>query len=345
MKSIDPVPSSPIAGQKIREGHARNRLNALPPPGRAPYGYKRGKDRYAIDRTTAPVVKDFFEQFLLYGSLRGAVRYLTKRYGKKISTSTAQRWLTHPVYRGDLSYQDGEVVRDTHTPLISREEAAQIDRLLRRNRRFAPRTASADRSLAGLVWCERCGSSTTVTKVTIKGKSQFYLYLRPTQCGQKTETDTGCKSMPYDRILDQVIEAICQTLPPAVANLQSAQVGSLKFGEVKQQLERSLAEKEGILEQLPRLLTQGILDESSAQLRTQTLRQEMAILRSQLEQLPPVNLQELVQAVAIPQFWQDLSESERRFFFREFIHQVQFSPDHEGISLRFVFGEQSPLSP
>ncbi|MFZ4666095.1 MAG: recombinase family protein [Prochlorotrichaceae cyanobacterium] len=336
MESIDPVPSSPMQGQKIRDGHARNRLNALPPPGRAPYGYKRGKERYAIDRTTAPVIKDFFEQFLLYGSLRGAVRYLAKRYGKKISTSTAQRWLTHPVYRGDLSYQDGEVVRDTHTPLISREEAAQIDRLLRRNRRFAPRTASADRSLAGLVWCERCGSKTTVTKVTIKGKSQFYLYLRPTQCGQKTKDEAGCKSMPYDRILAQVIEAICRTLPPAVANLQSSQ-----FRGVKQQLERSLEEKQGILEQIPILLTQGILDESSAQLRTRTLRQEMAILRSQLEQLPPVNLQELVQAVAIPQFWQDLSESERRFFFREFIRRVEFSPDQDEISLRFVFGSFS----
>mgnify|MGYP003339245554 CR=1 FL=1 len=133
----------------IREGHARNRLKGLPPPGRAPYGYRRGKDRYTIDRAAAAVVKDFFEHFLLYGSLRGAVRHLAQRYGKKISTSTAQRWLTHPVYRGDLCYQKGEVVRDTHTALISREEAAQIDRLLRRNHRLPPRTAGTCRSLAG----------------------------------------------------------------------------------------------------------------------------------------------------------------------------------------------------
>ncbi len=49
--------------------------------------------------------------------------------------------------------QNGQILSDTHTPIISREEAAQIDRLLRRNRRLPPRTASANRSLAGLVSC------------------------------------------------------------------------------------------------------------------------------------------------------------------------------------------------
>ena len=69
--------------QKLQQGHARNRLKALPPPGKAPYGYRRGKDRYILDRSTAPVVKDFFEQFLRFGSLRGAVRYLENAMAKK----------------------------------------------------------------------------------------------------------------------------------------------------------------------------------------------------------------------------------------------------------------------
>jgi hypothetical protein len=109
-----------------------------------------------LDRAAAPVVKDFFEQFLLYGSVRGAVRYLAKTYRKRIAVSTGRRWLTHPVYRGDLLYQDGRVLRDTHTPILGREEAAQVDRLLRRNRRLPPRTASAPaiaggpRSLSGM---------------------------------------------------------------------------------------------------------------------------------------------------------------------------------------------------
>jgi len=60
--------------RRIRQGHARNRLKSAPPPGKAPYGYRRSKNRYLVDRATAPVVRDFFEQFLLYGSLSSAVR-------------------------------------------------------------------------------------------------------------------------------------------------------------------------------------------------------------------------------------------------------------------------------
>jgi len=151
--------------RRIRTGHARNRLE-VPPPGKAPYGYRRGKEKYALDRSVSPVVKDFFEHFLLYGSLRGAVRYLAQKYGKQISVSTGRRWLTNPVYRGDTAYQNGQVLSNTHVPIISREEAAQVDRLLRRNRRLPSRSASAPRSLAGLVVCQECQSPMTVTRVT-----------------------------------------------------------------------------------------------------------------------------------------------------------------------------------
>ena len=48
---------------RLKQGHARNRLKALPPPGKAPYGYRRGQDKYIIDKSTAPVVKDFLKGF------------------------------------------------------------------------------------------------------------------------------------------------------------------------------------------------------------------------------------------------------------------------------------------
>jgi hypothetical protein len=189
--------------------------------------------------------------------------------------------------------------------------------------------------------------------VTQTGKTDRYLYLRPKDCGKKCGTlpgntaassaqtsapqSTGCPGLPYDRFLEQVIQEICRTLPPAVAQLPP--LGNTP----KQHLEKAIETQEGILEQIADLHRQGILDDASAQLRTRTLRQTIAQLRSQLEQLPPVNLQELVQAVAIPQFWQDLSESERRFFFREFIRRIDFDPLDQSIHLTFAFAEGPPF--
>ncbi|MDF0556533.1 recombinase family protein [Kamptonema sp. UHCC 0994] len=314
--------------RSIRKGHARNRIKALPPPGKAPYGYRRGKDRYTVDRSAAPAVKDFFEHFLLYGSLRGSVRYLAKKYGKKISVSTGRRWLTNPVYRGDLEYQNDQVISNTHIPIISREEAAQIDRLLRRNQRLPPRTASAPRSLAGLVVCKECDSSMTVAKVTSHRKDQEYLYLRPISCPQKPK----CKALSYEKILSQTIEVICRDLPLAVAELTMPDMEGIKGGIVSE-----IAAKQEIIDRLPILTEEGILDVETAELRSYKLRTEISELQSKLAQLPPVNLRSIAQAVSLPQFWLDLSESERRFYFREFISQIEILRQDTSWQIQMVF--------
>ncbi len=314
--------------RRLRQGHARNRLKALPPPGKAPLGYRRGKDRYILDRSTAPVVKEFFEQFLLYGSLRSAVRYLEKKYGKKIAVSTGRRWLTNVIYRGDTAYQTGEVISDTHSAILNREEAAQIDRLLRRNRRLPPRTASAPRSLAGLVVCGECQSHMTITSVTKRRKDQEYLYLRPINCSKLPK----CRAIAYEKILKFTIQQICQELPLAVAGMNAPNLDG-----VKQSFTAEIANKQHILEQLPALTTSGVLDAETAELRAYKLRTEISQLRSRLCALPPVNLKAIAQTVSIPQFWHDLSESERRFYFREFIREIKITRHDKTWQLQLIF--------
>ncbi len=314
--------------RRIRQGHARNRVKALPPPGKPPYGYRRSKNGYVIDRSTAPLAKEFFEQFLLYGSVRGAVRFLAKRYNKKIAVSTGQRWLTNPAYRGDLEYQDGRVVRDTHAAIISRDEAAQVDRLLRRNRRMPPRSASAPRSLAGLVVCNECQSSMTVTRVTAHNQQQEYLYLRPRTCPQRPK----CGAIAYAEVLQTTIQRICEDLPRAVSNVELPDMTQFKQG-----IGGAIASKQAVINQMPGLIDSGILDQDTADLRTYTLRTEISALENKLSQLPPVDLQATAQAVSLPQFWLDLSESERRFYFREFIREIRLLRQDTGWELKLVF--------
>ncbi|MCF4969905.1 recombinase family protein [Nostoc sp. CMAA1605] len=314
--------------RRIRQGHARNRLEAAPPPGKPPYGYRRGKGKYTLDRSTSPVVKDFFDHFLLYGSLRGAVRHLGKKYGKKISVTTGKRWLTNPVYRGDTAYQNGEIISDTHVSIISREEAAQIDRLLRRNSRLSPRAASAPRSLAGLVVCQQCQSSMTITRVTQRHQDKEYLYLRPINCPQRPK----CRAIAYQEILERTIEKVCCDLVPAVAGLNSPQLDVIKSS-----LKEAIARQQSILEQLPNLVETGVLDAETAKLRAYKLRTEISQLQAKLATLPPVNLLSVAQAVSIPQFWLDLSEAERRFYFREFIKQIEIVRQNSDWELEVIF--------
>jgi len=318
--------------RRIQQGHARNRLEALPPPGKAPYGYRRGRDRYLIDRATAPIVKDFFENFLLYGSLRGSVRHLQAIYNKQISVSTGKRWLTSAVYRGDLLYKSGEVIPDTHEPLLSRQEAAQIDRLLRRNRPLPPRTASAERSLSGLVACAACQSPMTAATVSAPRRRQTYEYLRPLRCPNQPR----CGSLQYTDVLDRTIQTICQTLPTAFS--QGPPGGkAVQPNQRKTDLEAAIASKHSILQELPALVERGVLDEETAVLRTYKVKTEIAELQRSLAQLPPVDLQAIAQVISLPQFWYDLSEAERRFYFREFIQQIQLHRSNEDWDIHIQF--------
>ena len=256
------------------------------------------------------------------------MRYLARKYGKKISVTTGRRWLTNPVYRGDTAYQNDEIISDTHTPIISRDEAAQIDRILRRNSRLPSRTASAPRSLAGLVVCGECQSHTTVTRVKKRNQDQEYLYLRPISCIKNPK----CRAIPYQEVLENTIKTICRDLPLAVAEMDFPQLDA-----IKKSLEQAIARQQEILQQLPALVESGVLDDETAKLRVYKLRTEISQLQAKLATLPPVNLSSVAQAVSIPQFWFDLSEAERRFYFREFIKQIEIIGGGKNWEVRITF--------
>ncbi|MEM6427452.1 MAG: recombinase family protein, partial [Cyanobacteria bacterium P01_D01_bin.128] len=98
-------------------------------------------------------------------------------------------------------------------------------------------------------------------------------------------------------------------------------------------------QKQAVIDRLPELIQEGILDEATADLRRYTLQTEIAAIGEQQAQLPPINLLEIAQTVSIPQFWQDLSEAERRFYFREFLQRIDIIRGEAdwAIALKFIF--------
>lgn len=318
---------------KLQKSHSNNRLNILPPPGKAPFGYLRGKDSYIINRATSPIVKDFFDRFLLYSSVSDTVRYLEEKYNKKIALSTAIHWLKNPIYRGDLNYKNQDIIADTHTPIISREEAAQIDRILKSHRLVKPRSASANYSLAGLVKCQICQSSFRISKVTNKKYPDKYLYLIPSKC----RGDIPCKSIKYGLVLKKVIQKICREFPLLTKNIKTPEPSF-----IKQQFEQKIQKKEEILDKIKKLITEDILDEETANIRSYKINLEIAELKQKIAQLPPDNLKNIASTLSNPQFWYDLSPAECRFYLREFIKRIDIIPvgnhrENFDIILIFIF--------
>lgn len=304
---------------------AKNRLAGKPPPGPAPFGYRRERDRYLPDRKQAGIVEDFFQHFLLYGSLRRAVRFIEEKHHKRISVATGRNWLINPVYRGDLAYGDGTTLRDTHPALLSRTEAAQIDRWLKRNQGIPRRSASAPRSLAGLVKCCSCGSPLRIVQTTPrqgKKNSPSYLYLRCQTCRY---------SLNYAEILQEVIQQVCEQLPQ-----RTRQLDEDPFAPARQGIQSQLQTNISVLSQLEALQRSGLMEDHSLAQRRYQLRAENALLSQKLEQLPPPNLPQIAQTLSIQPFWQDLTETERRAYLREFLRSIEVDSSGD-VRVVFVF--------
>ncbi|MGY6529970.1 MAG: recombinase family protein [Cyanobacterium sp.] len=322
-----------IYQRKLRKGHGKNRLKNLPPPGRSPYGYQKGKEGYIINRSSAPIVKDFFEYYLRYASLRDSVRYLEEKYNKKISHSTALQWLKNPVYRGDLAYKNNCIISNTHTPIISREEASQIDRLLKSHSRISSRSASSPHCLSGLVKCKICNSSCKITSVSQRRKKAKYLYITPVNCSQIK----SCPSWNYQQVLEKSINIICSDLPVIVNKINAPKINS-----IIEQIKSVIKEKKNIISSLNSLVAENILDEQTAKIRGLKIENEISELNSQINSLPPNDLKEMIDNLSLKQFWYDLSEQEKRFYLREFIKQIYIIPNpinskEYQIKLDFIF--------
>ena len=253
---------------------------------------------------------------MLYASIRDVVRFLAQKYNKKITPSTARYWLTNPVYRGDLRYQNQQIIPDTHTPIITREEAAQIERILKSHSRVQPRSASANYCLAGLVQCNQCQSNLKITSVTQKYHQKKYLYLTPTQCPQAKR----CPSLDYKQILEQVIKSICEQFKLIEKNVQTPDIEL-----IKDKLKKEINNKSDIIKQLEDLVTNKVLDRQTASIRNYQLQTEIAQLKTQLAQLPPNNLETIAKTLSLEQFWYDLSEEEKRFYLREFVRLIKIN--------------------
>ncbi|MFQ3613810.1 MAG: recombinase family protein, partial [Cyanobacteriota bacterium] len=314
-----------LQSRRLCRSQAKNRLAGKPPPGPAPFGYRREGDRYVPDRKQAGIVEDFFQHFLLYGSLRQAVRFIEEKHHKRISVATGRNWLLNPVYRGDLAYTDGTTLRDTHPAMLSRTEAAQIDRWLKRNQGIPRRSASAPRSLAGLVKCCSCGSLLRIVQTTPrqgKKNSPSYLYLRCQTCRY---------SLNYSEVLQDVIQQVCEQLPQ-----RTRQLDKDPFALARQRIQSQLQANTDILGQLEALQCSGLMDEHSLAQRRYQLRAENALLAQKLEQLPPPNLPQIAQTLSIQPFWQDLTETERRAYLREFLRSIEVDSSGD-VRVVFVF--------
>jgi DNA invertase Pin-like site-specific DNA recombinase len=177
----------------------------------AGYGYQKAENDHnqlVVDELSAQIVREIFRKFLSGYSVLGIARELNERgipnpsaYRRKSNgarsqsglwcDSTVRRILTNELYIGNLIQKKYEVVsykvhaaksvaenerisvKNTHEPIITREEFEKVRALLKRDTRTAPK--SNELSLfSGFVKCADCGRA--MQKRTVKQPYKTYDY-------------------------------------------------------------------------------------------------------------------------------------------------------------------------
>lgn len=148
--------------------------------GWVPTGYDYKDGRLVPNPVRAAAVKEIYTRFLSGETITHVKSAINKKYALDFSDTTVRSVLSHRLYIGDILWM-GSVYKGQHEPLVDPETYAKAQARLRDRARiaaskpnpFRPRTL-----LAGLMYCENCG-----TRYTVKGnysghgsKKRYYPY-------------------------------------------------------------------------------------------------------------------------------------------------------------------------
>lgn len=196
--------------KKIRAAkEERNKRRDKLPQGVAPYGYRMNEDKsqYIVNEDVADYVRMIFQWSLLgdtnatiakrlnfihavtAGELAKTTQYALKRRGRW-DAGKVYDVLVHPIHTGDICYgrtyerkfdvnakrgwldrKDWTVHKNTHEPLVPREDYWTIrERMKERAKSMKPRRAVADRDtlkpeFAKMVYCSKCGHFMSFVKL------------------------------------------------------------------------------------------------------------------------------------------------------------------------------------
>lgn len=341
----------------------------------APYGYRIDpKDKYHLlpDAQTAPVVRRIFRLFLGGTSRTAIAKRLnrdeipspaaqkgmtdkSRQFTGLWNAETIRRILSHPVYQGDMAQQftktinykvhkrrrvepeDWVVVQNTHEPLVSREDFALAQKLLR------VRTYDAtdhEHLLTGIVFCADCGSPMYAKQ---RGKYWYlncYGYYRDPTARRCTS-----HSIREDTVLQAVVDSLKELArgmvdPKAIARERAEkETHTTDTKSRERKLERDLEKAQRTRLNAYKDKASGTLSKEEFQYISKELRREEANCRRQLEQLRKSR-----------QDGQDLLQMERKirdFLQFEKLNKAQLQQlvrrievdDEKNITIEFAFTE------
>lgn len=194
---------------KVRRGMTENALKAKANGVRAPFGYYiDSDDKYQIDETLAPVVKEIYSLYLEGKRVKDIAKLMTargiKNRGYDMNYNSVFRILTNRKYIGEYKFGD-ILLPDAIPAIIDKDTFDDVQQRLKNNKKApAMHRSEDDYLLTTRLFCGKCGAMMVGEIGTSHTQSKYRYY----KCNHAKKHKCDKKAVKKDWIEDLVIEEI-----------------------------------------------------------------------------------------------------------------------------------------
>lgn len=194
---------------KVRRGMTENALKAKANGVRAPFGYYiDGDDKYQIDETLAPVVKEIYSLYLEGKRVKDIAKLMNargiKNRGYDMNYNSVFRILTNRKYIGEYKFGD-ILLPDAIPAIIDKDTFEDVQQRLKNNKKApAMHRSEDDYLLTTRLFCGKCGAMMVGEIGTSHTQSKYRYY----KCNQAKKHKCDKKAVKKDWIEDLVVEEI-----------------------------------------------------------------------------------------------------------------------------------------
>ena len=301
---------------KVRRGMTENALKAKANGVRAPFGYYiDGDDKYQIDESLAPVVKEIYSLYLEGKRVKDIAKLMNargiKNRGYDMNYNSVFRILTNRKYIGEYKFGD-ILLPDAIPAIIDKDTFEDVQQRLKNNKKApAMHRSEDDYLLTTRLFCGKCGAMMVGEIGTSHTQSKYRYY----KCNQAKKHKCDKKAVKKDWIEDLVIEEILslisndeviEELSDRIYEMQTEENAAVAV--VKNQL----SEVEKKLNKLAEAIAQGVFSSTTKKLlddlEEQKSNLEVELFKTQINH--PVLTKEQIQFALYSYRKLDLSSQE-----------------------------------
>ena len=195
--------------EKVKRGMTENALKAKANGVRAPFGYYiDNDDKYQIDESIAPVVKEIYSLYLEGKRVKDIAKLMNargiKNRGYDMNYNSVFRILTNRKYIGEYKF-GGVVLPGAMPAIIDVDTFNEVQKRLKNNKKApAMHRSEDDYLLTTKIFCGKCGAMMTGEIGTSHTQAKYRYY----KCNHAKKRKCDKKAVKKDWIEDLVIEEI-----------------------------------------------------------------------------------------------------------------------------------------